>query len=671
MGQLVVHRGGAGLPTTPANLYVAANGSDSNDGLTTSTPKLEMSAALALIPSTNKTSCTIHVASGTHTPTAVNSAKWYFGKKFVEGATLTIRGYFNATPNSFTNVAVDSGTSSGGNTNNFPINSTPTADFSYFYDTSKALTPSARVGMFLKLTGGTGYVAVPFDNVANWYVILDNTATRYSIVGNWYSTTPDATTTYEVYDPAGCPNITSTGTAYSVNFSSCERVLIEGVKFLPADTYQVYGSGSRDAALYYCTFTGAYTRYDQSMDITYRTCALIMPSTADKAILLRDYSTMQFLNSLVTGYRGRGLHFYNAKAAIVGSYIATTITSGAGDGDPNLGIYLDAHCWVSVQRSYIAGHNTTSYVSYAVLALDGAMLQSDVGAYYNCPAAGTNKALMITQTSTLECLTAPQLVSGANVGIYIGSLSHFFAIITPTYSSCTINEIIEVSADRSVALEEKERLLNPKMYSQVWDDFMSGSTTTLNIGQMGWALVTGSGGTCALIASEANHPGMIRLSTSATSGGNVLIILYGSATLGPILPADYFDMQLICRINTNDTNAQFRFGMMNNPTSDPGADGIYFEKLYADTSWYGVTRSGASQTRTAALAATSTAWVTLRLRRVNSTTVGFSINGGTEVTATATIPTVTLIPVTQVKNNTTADKTLDLDYFDSLMRLSR
>lgn len=40
MGQLTVHRGGAGLPTTPANIYVAANGNDSNDGLSSSTPKL-------------------------------------------------------------------------------------------------------------------------------------------------------------------------------------------------------------------------------------------------------------------------------------------------------------------------------------------------------------------------------------------------------------------------------------------------------------------------------------------------------------------------------------------------------------------------------------------------------------------------------------------------------
>jgi len=108
------------------------------------------------------------------------------------------------------------------------------------------------------------------------------------------------------------------------------------------------------------------------------------------------------------------------------------------------------------------------------------------------------------------------------------------------------------------------------------------------------------------------------------------------------------------------------------PGGNPPADGIYVEKLEADTSWFGVTRSASSETRTAALAACSTSWVKFRVWRLNATTVGFTVNDGTEVTATATVTSLPISPMIQIRNSAAADKTIDFDFFDiSITGLSR
>jgi hypothetical protein len=194
------------------------------------------------------------------------------------------------------------------------------------------------------------------------------------------------------------------------------------------------------------------------------------------------------------------------------------------------------------------------------------------------------------------------------------------------------------------------------------DDFFTGASTSPDIAQ-GWALGAGS---ASNVASEGDHIGIANISTTSTQ--NTIANLTGRTNppTGTLNPAKTFDMTWIIRANADSTNISMKVGMSDNMASTTPTNGIYVERLGSDTSWFGVTRSGGSQTRTAALITSAAAtWFKFRIRRVDASTIGFSVDGGTEVTATATIPTAMMQPGILITNPAAAAATtLDVDLFD-------
>jgi hypothetical protein len=197
--------------------------------------------------------------------------------------------------------------------------------------------------------------------------------------------------------------------------------------------------------------------------------------------------------------------------------------------------------------------------------------------------------------------------------------------------------------------------------SLVSDEFYGG--TASNPGSLGWSVASG---TVTFLASTADHPGIIRKSTGTTSG--TMANLFMPATNGlALLPSVLFDTTWITRLNTNDTDTLQRLGLSSGVATNPASDGIWIEKLEADTSWFGVCRSGSTQTRTAALLACDTSFHRWRIRRVDASTIGFTVDGGTEVTVTTNIPTAVLDFFFAIRNNVASDKNHDIDYFDCLI----
>jgi hypothetical protein len=210
--------------------------------------------------------------------------------------------------------------------------------------------------------------------------------------------------------------------------------------------------------------------------------------------------------------------------------------------------------------------------------------------------------------------------------------------------------------------------LPPEQFAYVWDDFMVSAGASQLIG-IGWFLL---GGTATVQPSEASRPGILRRFTSAASGTYAVCYVQNTVT-GSLLPANFFDVTFIVRPNTIDADTLLRIGLGASATSNPPADGIYLEKLAADTAWFGVTRAASSENRAATgVTVVAGTWYKLRLRRIDASTVGFTVNGGTEVTATLTIPTTAMQPFFAIFNAAAADKTLDIDFFDCLLtQLSR
>jgi len=192
----------------------------------------------------------------------------------------------------------------------------------------------------------------------------------------------------------------------------------------------------------------------------------------------------------------------------------------------------------------------------------------------------------------------------------------------------------------------------------VEDHFVGGLTTSGNVGALAWHFVNG---TLSQLAAENDHPGMVRRDTGAASVYLTTHLPSGWAA------EDLFDMTWYVRVNQFDANQDAKFGMTGSGTgSFAPANGIYFESLTADTNWFRVCRAGGSQTREdTGVARSAGAWLKLRIRRIDASTIGFQINGGTEAQITTNIPAsgTHLQPWAAISTSSASSRTYDIDYF--------
>lgn len=202
--------------------------------------------------------------------------------------------------------------------------------------------------------------------------------------------------------------------------------------------------------------------------------------------------------------------------------------------------------------------------------------------------------------------------------------------------------------------------IDPITILELVDDFIAGGVSSGTVGSLGW---TFTGGTVVSVDGEAGHPGVIRRATSATINTIARTALQQSTGAEPLLPAQSFDLTWVVRLNQTDANTEARFGLSLDWTLLAAASGIYVEKKAADTQWFGVCRNAAAESRTAALGTVDTGWHKFRIRRIDASTIGFTLDAGTELTLATNIPTAAQLPGTQLTNTAAADKTIDYDLF--------
>jgi hypothetical protein len=200
---------------------------------------------------------------------------------------------------------------------------------------------------------------------------------------------------------------------------------------------------------------------------------------------------------------------------------------------------------------------------------------------------------------------------------------------------------------------------DPRVYAELVEDFYGSTIVSGEAGTHGWEV---SAGTTNQVV--AGHPGIYRLDTSATSA----TVRFARLINPSLIPADTFDNTWFVRVNQTDANTTVRAGAMASAANNPPADGVFFERLDADTNWFAVNRNTSVQTRTDMGVAIGTGWVRLRVRRKDGSTISFSINDGAETDITTNIPTASLTSAAQIVNSAAAAKTMDLDYFRALWR---
>lgn len=200
------------------------------------------------------------------------------------------------------------------------------------------------------------------------------------------------------------------------------------------------------------------------------------------------------------------------------------------------------------------------------------------------------------------------------------------------------------------------------------DEFFSGNNTAGSIGKLGWSF---TGGTAALQTSAANHPGVMRRSTSASSG--TLASFYQYVGVTAQWAATDYDLVWVVKLVQVDANTSARWGAFSSFLSNPPADGAFFERLDADTNFFCVSRLGADQTGTHidSGVVADTGWHRYAIHR-RSTSITFEIDGVPVCgVMTTNISTAVMQGATQIVNSTAADKSIDHDYYEIKLKVTR
>jgi hypothetical protein len=192
------------------------------------------------------------------------------------------------------------------------------------------------------------------------------------------------------------------------------------------------------------------------------------------------------------------------------------------------------------------------------------------------------------------------------------------------------------------------------------DEFMCSSTETGEVGLHGWSFTNGS---VQNANAEANHPGIATRRCGTTSGQVASFYPAGAGTTTRFLYSEWKEITfIICPVATNTDHA-VRVGLTSDATSNTPTNGVYFERLAGDTTWYRVTRAASTQTRTSTGVAYDASWINLRCVK-NGAQVDFYVNGALNGSNTTNIPAdaTALLPFVQVIPNSTTARDVKLDY---------
>lgn len=200
----------------------------------------------------------------------------------------------------------------------------------------------------------------------------------------------------------------------------------------------------------------------------------------------------------------------------------------------------------------------------------------------------------------------------------------------------------------------------------MFDDWTTGAATTASSGLYGW---TGSGtptaGQISRANSEANAPGIIKRTTAATINSLVTLQLGSQSQI--LRSTELFDIKGRVRFPSFDAATMaFRFGVMDDPTAP--ANGMWVQQVAGSADVFGQTKGSVSPfTLTTGMAlgtVLNNTWHTYRVRRIDSTTIGFTFDGGTELTLASTPVFNWSYNVSfNLQTTVAVAKVMDIDYF--------
>ena len=207
----------------------------------------------------------------------------------------------------------------------------------------------------------------------------------------------------------------------------------------------------------------------------------------------------------------------------------------------------------------------------------------------------------------------------------------------------------------------------PTSTTYLVDEFFQGGSSTA-WGQLGWRGVATTGsGTTAAVAGTANHPGALRLTTSAASGDGLAIDLRGGS-VNPIVALNGsggvgYSMTAVFKTSSDVANERIEIGWFD--AQADGANnmiGINFIPAVSHTKFQCTVMVSGTRTHVdSGVTPANSTWYAAKLNINSSGVLTCDINGTTSTTS-ATFPTSAMAPAIWIQNSTAAAQTLDVDW---------
>jgi len=338
-------------------------------------------------------------------------------------------------------------------------------------------------------------------------------------------------------------------------------------------------------------------------------------------------------------------------AVVIGSEIVFVTSTGAGTN------------WTATRGadgSTAAAHTDGDAVTWeltkgVLLSLADAYHKS--GTLASRPAAGNNGYIYFatdTRQTFIDNGSAWVDVSGLGLAQWLGTAL--------TYRNTMNFQGVGVHAlDNSGSTRTDVNILNGRTMSFMTDDFNGRNSSSGAVGDIGWYYGNGS---YAMLAATSGRPGLAQRATGTTSGTKAYDTLRGTTPHTHMWSGDLWKAEAILKLDQNDTVTEFHLGISDDPTANPPNNGIWFQKSFTDTTWFGNCRSASVDSLTASLGTIDTGYHYFMVRRIDASTIGFTIDNNAEVTKTTGIPTNAAMAVYRaIRNNAAVTKSYTIDYY--------
>ncbi len=225
--------------------------------------------------------------------------------------------------------------------------------------------------------------------------------------------------------------------------------------------------------------------------------------------------------------------------------------------------------------------------------------------------------------------------------------------------------------DRYLRQQHLEAATSPSDAFSVRDDFIFGSLETGEVGLLGWSF---SNFTLAEGAGVSDHPGIVYLTTAATSG-TVNSFYAGSSTTALRFRLSDFSAMEWCfqEAGAGYTNLDLRVGVFSTLAAASSGNGVYLEALHGDTTWRLVYFTGGVATRVDTGVACHTAdWITVKIYNAGSGvySAAIKVNGvsaGDDISVTTGSIGIQVQPGLMAIINDTTARGVNLDFFSLSM----